>query len=41
MPPFWSLGFHLCRYGYNTIDNMLTMIEVNFSKKKNYFIRSI
>ena len=23
MPPYWSLGFHLCRYGYNTMDNLL------------------
>jgi len=22
MPPYWSLGFHLCRYGYNTMDNL-------------------
>ncbi|XP_047134482.1 lysosomal alpha-glucosidase isoform X1 [Hydra vulgaris] len=21
MPPFWSLGFHLCRWGYNSVDN--------------------
>ncbi|CAF3499233.1 unnamed protein product [Rotaria sp. Silwood1] len=27
MPPFWSLGFHLCRYGYNTIENLLATIQ--------------
>ena len=25
MPPYWSLGFHLCRYGYNTMDNLRTV----------------
>ncbi|CAF1325747.1 unnamed protein product [Adineta steineri] len=27
MPPFWSLGFHLCRYGYNSIENMLATVK--------------
>lgn len=22
MPPYWSLGFHLCRWGYGTIEQM-------------------
>lgn len=25
LPPRWSLGFHLCRYGYNSIENMITV----------------
>ncbi|CAF1468287.1 unnamed protein product [Rotaria sp. Silwood1] len=27
MPPYWSLGFHLCRWGYNNIDNLRTVIQ--------------
>ncbi|CAF2048966.1 unnamed protein product [Rotaria magnacalcarata] len=27
MPPFWSLGFHLCRWGYNNTGNLLAMIQ--------------
>ena len=22
MPPYWALGFQLCRYGYDTLENM-------------------
>ena len=22
IPPYWSLGYHQCRWGYNTLDNM-------------------
>ncbi|XP_050403277.1 maltase-glucoamylase [Patella vulgata] len=27
MPPYWSLGFQLCRYGYNHIDNITKAVE--------------
>ncbi|CAF3709824.1 unnamed protein product [Rotaria sordida] len=27
MPPYWSLGFHLGRYGYNNIANLLETIQ--------------
>jgi alpha-glucosidase (family GH31 glycosyl hydrolase) len=27
MVPYWSLGFQLCRYGYNSIDNMKAVVE--------------
>ena len=33
MPPFWSLGFHLCRYGYNSIENLTAVIQVNHFEK--------
>jgi len=29
MPPYWSLGFHLCRYGYNSADNLKKVIARN------------
>lgn len=27
MPPYWSLGFHLCRWGYGGIDGMKAVIN--------------
>ena len=27
LPPYWSLGFHLCRYGYNTLENMQAAVD--------------
>jgi len=29
MPPYWSLGFHLCRYGYNSAANLKATIARN------------
>ena len=28
LPPFWSLGFHLCRWGYNSIENLTAVMQV-------------
>jgi len=30
LPPYWSLGFHLCRWGYNSIENLTEIIQVSF-----------
>ncbi|KAF6039150.1 GAA [Bugula neritina] len=27
MPPYWGLGFHLCRWGYNSDDHMKSVIK--------------
>ena len=27
MPPYWALGFQLCRYGYDTLDNMKAAMQ--------------
>jgi lysosomal alpha-glucosidase len=29
MPPYWSLGFHLCRYNYNSIEKLKAVIARN------------
>lgn len=27
MPPYWALGFHQCRYGYNTLDELKQVVQ--------------
>jgi alpha-glucosidase (family GH31 glycosyl hydrolase) len=27
MPPYWSLGFQLCRYGYNKLSNLKAAVD--------------
>jgi len=29
MPPYWALGFQLCKYGYNSADKLKTVINRN------------
>ena len=29
MPPYWALGFHLCRYGYGSSEKLKAVIERN------------
>lgn len=33
MPPYWSLGFQLCRYGYNTLENMKAAMQRTLDAK--------
>jgi len=27
LPPYWALGFQLCRYGYNSIEAMKAAVD--------------
>lgn len=27
IPPYWALGFQLCRYGYDSIENMKAAVD--------------
>ena len=36
MPPYWSLGFHLCRYGYGSSKRLKEIIDRNRKIKIPY-----
>ncbi|CAF1225575.1 unnamed protein product [Adineta ricciae] len=33
MPPYWALGFQLCRYGYDTLENMKAAMQRTLNAK--------
>ena len=39
MPPYWSLGFQLCRYGYNSLEKLKAAAERTIEAKIPYDIQ--
>ena len=35
MIPYWTLGFHLCRWGYGTIENLTEVMQVIYDASNN------
>ena len=38
MRAYWSLGFHLCRWGYGNIRNLMAVIQVFSPLKLNFYL---
>ena len=36
MPPYWSLGFQLCRYGYGSLDNLKKVVDRTLATEMPY-----
>ena len=39
LPPYWSLGFQLCRYGYNSLDNLKAASDRTIAAKIPYDVQ--
>ncbi|CAF1131188.1 unnamed protein product, partial [Brachionus calyciflorus] len=39
MPPYWSLGFQLSRYGYNSLDKLKAAVDRTIEAKIPYDVQ--